>query len=127
MKDKNDIVIIHLDRPRELRFGHKALKTLGALTGKDIDALTAGNDLDLEDLEKFMYCGLLSDAKANNETLNLEDMEDLLDTISFGELVQKMQEAMQKSFGGISDPNSGNPATKTPQKKQKGHSAGKKA
>ena len=31
--DKNDVVILQLDRPRELRLGHKALKRFSALTG----------------------------------------------------------------------------------------------
>lgn len=31
--DKNDVVILDLDRPRELRLGHKALKRFSALTG----------------------------------------------------------------------------------------------
>jgi hypothetical protein len=37
------------------------------------------SDFKFEDIEKVFYCGLLSDAKENNETLKLEDMEDLLD------------------------------------------------
>lgn len=31
--DKNDVVIIELDKSRELRLGHKALKRFSALTG----------------------------------------------------------------------------------------------
>jgi hypothetical protein len=38
---------------------------------------------------------LLSDAKENNETLKLEDMEDLLDCGDFKELFVKMQEAFK--------------------------------
>ena len=30
--DRNDVVILELDRPRELRLGHKALKRFSALT-----------------------------------------------------------------------------------------------
>ena len=30
----NDVVIIELDRPRELRYGYKAIKKLVAMTGK---------------------------------------------------------------------------------------------
>ena len=84
MADKNDIVIIELDRPRMLWFGHKALKTLTALTGKKLeDFETAFQDMDFELLEKVLYCGLLTDAKANNEVLKLEEMEDLLDKAPF--------------------------------------------
>jgi hypothetical protein len=104
MSDKNDVVIINLDRPRMLWYGHKALKTLGALTGKDIDAAMSMEELDLGELEKVMYCGLLTDAKAHNEVLKLEDMEDLLDMApSFGEIILKMQEAFNACFGNIGD------------------------
>lgn len=97
MTDKNDVVIINLDRPRQLWFGHKALKTLGSMTGKDIDALDF-NNLDLDDLEKIMYCGLLKDARENNETIKLEQMEDLLDMAPFGEIIEKMHLAFQAAF-----------------------------
>lgn len=102
MADKNDVVILNLDRPRMLWFGHKALKTLSAMTGKDIDATLQMEGLDLEALEKIMYCGLLKDAKMNNEILKLEDMEDLLDEVPFMEIVSKMQEAFDASFGNVS-------------------------
>lgn len=103
MSDKNDVVIINLDRPRMLWFGHKALKTLIALTGKDIDAAMNMDELDLEEVEKIMYCGLLTDAKKNNETLKLEDMEDLLDEAPFVEIVNKIQQAFNASFGDFGD------------------------
>jgi hypothetical protein len=99
--DKNDIVIINLDRPRQLWFGHKAIKTLGALTGKDFDEMEG--DFNLEEVEKIMYCLLLKDAKENGETLKLEDMEDLLDYVPFGVVVEKMQEAMNKGMGNFGD------------------------
>ena len=99
MSDKNDVVLIHLDRPRMLWYGHKALKTLLALTGKDIETVMGSENFDLEELEKLLYCGLLKDAKINNETLKLEDMEDLLDHAPFHEIMAKMQEAFSVSFG----------------------------
>ncbi|GJM84331.1 hypothetical protein HMSSN139_68270 [Paenibacillus sp. HMSSN-139] len=98
---KNDVVIINLDRPRELRYGHKALKKLLADTGKDLDALDTGS-LDLAEVEKYVYYGLLSDAKENGEGLKLEDMEDLLDKApSFGHIVEKMTEAFNVAFGSL--------------------------
>lgn len=98
-KDKNDVIIIELDRPREIRFGHKALKTLTALTGMSIENLNFDGS-DFEMIEKVMYCGLLSDAKRHGETLKLEDMEDLLDLAdSYQEIVDKMTLAMEKAFG----------------------------
>jgi hypothetical protein len=102
---KNDLVVIKLDRPRFLRFGHKALKQLSALTGKGIAQMDMSN-FDLEDLEKILFCGLLSDARENNETLKLEDMEDLLDKAdSFVEITEKMTEAFNKSFGSGEEKN----------------------
>ena len=102
--DKNDVVIINLDRPRELRYGHKALKKMGALLGKDIDAAMRMDSLDLDNLEKILYCGLLSDARENNEDLKLEQMEDLLDQApSFQEILDKMQDAFNAAFGNLGD------------------------
>lgn len=100
MADKNDIVMINLDRPRMLWFGHKALKTLGAMTGKGLNELMDGmSNMDFEDIEKIYYCGLLKDAKINKEDLKLEDMEDLLDHISFMELPKYIQKAFGMSLG----------------------------
>ena len=78
------MVIINLDRPRFLRFGHKALKQLGTLTGKKLEEMDE-NDFDLADLEKVMWCGLQADAKEHGEVLKLEDMEDLLDQLNLSE------------------------------------------
>lgn len=107
-ESKNDVTVISLDRDRILRYGHKAIKTLLAMTGKDIDNIDMDN-MDLGELEKYLYCGLLADAKANGETLRLEDMEDLLDQApSFSHIIEKMNEAFSVSFGGL-DPNSNQP------------------
>jgi hypothetical protein len=96
--DNNTMVVVHLDRPRFIRFGHKALKQLGALTGKKIEDMDESN-FDLADLEKIMWCGLQSDARENNEELKLEDMEDLLDSAeSFGDIMEAMNKALEKAF-----------------------------
>lgn len=98
--ENNNVVIIKLDRDREIRYGHKALKTLSAITGKKLAEFSM-NDFDLNELEKILYCGLLSDARRNGETLKMEDMEDLLDEApSYQYLIEKMQEAFEASFGG---------------------------
>lgn len=96
--EKNTTVIINLDRPRKVRFGHKALKTLGALTNRSIDNII-DDKFDLEDLEKVLFCGLLNDAQENGETLKLEDMEDLLDKAdSIADIMTCMHKALDKSF-----------------------------
>lgn len=106
----NDVVIINLDRPRELRYGHKALKRLTALTGKSLEQLEGENGFDLEDVEKILYCGLLSDARENGENLTLEQMEDLLDHApSFNHIIEKMQEAFAAAFGPAPEGNEGKP------------------
>lgn len=96
--NNNDVVMINLDRPRELRYGHKAMKKLQALTGASIENIDMDN-FDAEKIEIFLYCGLLSDARDNDETLKMEQMEDLLDMASYEHLIEKMQEAFASSFG----------------------------
>jgi hypothetical protein len=97
-KEKNNLVIVNLDRPRFVKFGHKALKQLGTLTGKKLEEMDE-NDFDLADLEKIMWCGLQADARENGEQLKLEDMEDLLDSAdSFGEIMEAMNKALEVAF-----------------------------
>lgn len=96
--DNNDLVMVNLDRPRFVRFGHKAIKQLTLLTGKKLENM-GEEDFDLADLEKIMYCGLLADARENGEELKLEDMEDLLDKAeSFAEIMEAMNESLGKAF-----------------------------
>ncbi|WP_135553226.1 hypothetical protein [Paenibacillus cymbidii] len=100
-KNKNDVVIIELDRPRELRFGHKALKRMSALSGKSMEDMESG-DLNFEELEQIFYYGLTRDAQENGETLTLDMMEDILDYApSYDYLMEKLQEAMKNATGGI--------------------------
>lgn len=103
MTNKNDVVIIELDRPRELRFGHKALKTYQAITGQSMEDLGKGG-FSFEDIEKLVYAGLLSDARANGETLTLEIVEDLLDNHDIQDTINKMSQALEGAFGKA-DPN----------------------
>lgn len=98
MSEKNTVVIIHLDRPRVLKYGHKALKLLSALTDKKLMDMDE-NEFDLGEIEKVIYCGLLADAKEHNETLKLEDMEELLDLAqSYGDVVEAMKKAFEMAF-----------------------------
>lgn len=96
----NDVVMIQLDKQRELRYGHKALKTLVALTGKSLEAIETEGFDDFELVEKMVYCGLLTDAKNNRETLEVEKMEDLLDCApSYAHIIKSVQAAFQAAFG----------------------------
>lgn len=106
---KQEMVMIELDRPRELRFGHKALKTLLALTGKDIDSLQM-DTVDPEEMEKYIYCGLLSDAREHKEDLKPEHMEDLLDQApSYAHVIERLGQALNLAFGAQADGETGNP------------------
>jgi len=107
----SDVVVLNLDRPRELRFGHKALKTLKSLTGMnllDIERqLTEGN-LDPDVLEKMVYAGLQHDARANNETLTLEQVADLLDEVpAYIDIVAAVAKAFVIGFAGKDAGNAG--------------------
>jgi hypothetical protein len=96
--NNNDLVVVHLDRPRFVRFGHKALKQLTKLTGKNLEKLDE-NDFDLADLEEIMWCGLQADAREHGEELSLEQMEDLLDLApSFGDVMEAMHVALEQAF-----------------------------
>jgi hypothetical protein len=96
--DNNDLIVVHLDRPRFVRFGHKALKQLTKLTGKKLEDMD-DNDFDLADLEAIMWCGLQADAREHGETLKLEDMEDLLDKApSFYAIMEVMQKGLEQAF-----------------------------
>jgi hypothetical protein len=102
-KNKNDVVFIELGgRLRELRFGHKALKSYQAISGKSLESIGDGG-FKLEDIEQLIYCGLLADGHKNGDPLKLEDMEDLLDAMPLQETIDKMTEALNASFGV--DPN----------------------
>lgn len=108
MKNNNDVVVINLDRPRELRFGHKALKTYQSISGKGIDEI--GKDFSFEEIERLMFCLLISDARKHDETLKLDEMEDLLDLAPYEEIIDKMMAALESSFGKL--PNMKGIATK---------------
>ncbi|MFB9330093.1 hypothetical protein ACFFSY_29470 [Paenibacillus aurantiacus] len=100
--NNNDVVIVELDRPRELRFGHKALKRMMAFTGKSVEEIEGDSDFDMEELETIFFHGLSRDAQEHGENLTLDMMEDILDHApSMGYLMQKMQEAFQIAMRGV--------------------------
>ncbi len=96
--DDNPIVFIELDRPRQLRYGHLALKKLSSLTGKTMFDVTS-DDFSLEELEVVIYCGLLNDAEEHGETLEIKDMERLLDKApTYLHIIDAMNKAMEQAF-----------------------------
>ncbi|WEK53320.1 MAG: hypothetical protein P0Y55_12055 [Candidatus Cohnella colombiensis] len=101
MSNNNDVVIIELDRPRELRFGHKALKRIQALMGKSMEEMSE-EDIDFGQIEEIFLYGLQRDAREHGETLTLDMMEDILDfAVSEAYLIMKMYEAMNKAMGSV--------------------------
>jgi hypothetical protein len=96
--DTNDLVVLNLDRPRFLRFGHKALKQLTLLTGTSLEKMDE-SDFGLEEVEKVLWCGLQQDAKDHGEDLTLEQMEDLLDKASsYAEILDAMHKGLEQAF-----------------------------
>lgn len=95
--DNNDLVVINLDRPRVVRFGHKALKMMTSMTTFSMENIDDTN-FDLSELEKILYCGILQDSLEHGENLKLEDMEDLLDKAEFHEIMDVMNTALGNAF-----------------------------
>jgi len=115
-QNNNDVVYIQLDRPRELRFGHKALKAMEELTGKsvlEIEEIFLNGQLSIAMIEKFVYAGLLKDAEKNNETLTLEKVADLLDEApAYVDVIEAIGRAFAVTFRkrGEAEGNQGLPA-----------------
>ena len=125
----NDIIHINLDRPRQLKFGHTALKTLVSLTGKTIEQLDS--DLDVENfemIEQLVYCGLLFDAKEKGETLTPDQIPDLLDRApTFVHVIEKTIAAWRAAFGAPTQVAEGNPQSPEGRPANENRSTGKKA
>lgn len=96
MQEKNnDVVIITLDKPRELIFKHKELKHIKKLMGKTLAQLDL-SAMDPEDIEKLLFIGL----KRDDPNLELKNMEDLLDQApEYGDVILKFSEAIEKCLG----------------------------
>jgi hypothetical protein len=109
---KTDMVMIDLDRPRELRFGFKALKMIEGMFKKPLMEVDLGN-LKSDTLEKILYAGL----KADDKDLEFDKMEDLLDLIPYKEIVGKMGDAISKAYG--IDPGEVEKAMETPEDNKK--------
>ena len=101
MGKTNDVVIIDLDRPRQIKFTYTSLKTLAELTGKTLNEFDDSISLtNFEFLGTWAYCGLLHDAKKNGEVLTLENVESLLDEApSFSHVLDKLFTAWRVAFG----------------------------
>lgn len=113
MANKNDVIIIELDKPRELRYGHKALKKLSAKTGMSMESMSEG-EIDFDEIETIIFYGLEADDKKNHGgLLTIEQMEDVLDEAeSVKYYMEKMYAAFGAAFGSdYSQAQAGNGAT----------------
>ena len=99
--DKNDVVILELDRPRELRLGHKAMKRFSALTGCSMKQMEA--EIQCYDrLATLIYVMLSGD----DPELTPEEVDDLIDQaerrkvnpLRLKDLVTTVSAAIQAAF-----------------------------
>lgn len=95
--DENDTIIIELDRPRELKLGHKALKRFSALTGKSMTELEdAVQHYDV--LACLMYVMLAVDAEKHGETLTPDQVDDLLEDVPVYKQMNRVGRAIHAAF-----------------------------
>jgi len=92
--DNNDIVILELDRPRELKLSHKVLKRFCAATNTRLSDIEAAVD-DYDNMTALIYYMLLAD----DPDLTPEKLDDLLDDVPIGIVLKKGAEAIAKGFG----------------------------
>lgn len=98
--DKNDVVILELDRPRELRLGHKALKRFSALTGcslKDMEDQIQNYDK----MSAMLWIMVTEDQKEQGEEIMTpEVLDDLLDKhrVKISKILKVCSAALQAAF-----------------------------
>lgn len=97
-RNVNDTVILELDRPRELRLGHKALKRFSAMTGCSMEDMeqTVNN---YKDMTSLVYVML----SAEDPSLTPEAVDDLLDAVPILEILTKCTQAIAAAFGGLEE------------------------
>ena len=88
--EKNDIVILDLDRPRELKFTHLVMKRYCAATGTKMSQIQDSVE-DYENMTLLIYEML----RREDPQLTPEKCDELLDMISIGEILQNIEEAFQ--------------------------------
>lgn len=95
--DGNDVVMIELDRPRELKLGHKALKRFSALTGSSM----ADMETEIQHYDKLaclMYVMLAIDGEKRGETLTPDQVDDLLEAVPIQKQLRLCMAAIQAAF-----------------------------
>lgn len=95
--DGNDVVMIELDRPRELKLGHKAMKRFSALTGCSMEDM----EKEIKHYDKLaclMYVMLAVDAEKHGETLTTDQVDDLLEPVCIPRQLELCMAAIQAAF-----------------------------
>lgn len=100
MKDKNDTVMIELDRPRELKLSHKALKRFSALTECSMQEME-GAISRYDKLACLMYVMLAVDAEKHGEVLTSEQADDLLDNVPIYQQIDLAGRAIAAAFNDL--------------------------
>ena len=96
--DRNDVVILQLDRPRELRLSHKVLKAFLAENGIGMDGfdrLVATYD----GTTKLLYAML----RREEPDMTPERCDDLLDMAPLGTVMSAVQKAVEAAFGEMNE------------------------
>lgn len=97
-QNQNDTVILELDRPRELRLGHKALKKFSAMTGCTMERMEDALK-DYGKMTSLIYVMLSQE----DSTLTPKQTDDLLDRVPLHVIVKKCSQAIAAAF---TDPDS---------------------
>lgn len=88
------MVILHLDKPRELKFSHKAIQKFSALTRTPLTELKeAVTRYDL--MSAAVYCML----SAADETLTPGQVDDMLENLTVQEIYTAGVQAMRDALG----------------------------
>lgn len=103
------MVILSLDKPRELKFSHKAMRQFCALTRVSVPELReAVQRYDL--MATAVYCMLA----AQDDSLTPGQVEDMLDKLPVLEVYTKAVEAVGDALGGEDDDASGDETEENP-------------
>lgn len=92
-QNQNDAVILELDRPRELRLGHKALKRFSAMTGCTMEGMEDA----LKDYGKMTTLAYVM-LSQEDSSITPEQADDLLDRVPLHVIVKKCSQAIAAAF-----------------------------
>ena len=92
-KDRNDLVIIELDKPRTLRLGHKALKRFSAMNECSMVELEQAIQR-YDKLTSLVYIMLSEE----DPSLTPEQVDNLLDQKSLKEITEACNAAIEAAF-----------------------------